>query len=165
MLLSLQMSRDALLSLFLFSLFFMTVFSTLLYFSERGLFYPEWHMAAGEGPFTASEATTVLLEASSDPLISESLGRPPINILNSKFEPIPATFWYVLCTMTTVGFGDMVPQSVLGKLLSIPLMYFGILVSPFYTILNLRSGFIFFFSLLRCLLLLSAEILQRHMIY
>ncbi|KAI6192576.1 BTB domain-containing protein [Aphelenchoides besseyi] len=36
---------------------------------------------------------------------------------NSKFTSIPASFWFVLATITTVGFGDLVPTSVYGKII------------------------------------------------
>uniref|UniRef100_A0A1I7SCJ3 BTB domain-containing protein n=1 Tax=Bursaphelenchus xylophilus TaxID=6326 RepID=A0A1I7SCJ3_BURXY len=34
---------------------------------------------------------------------------------NSKFTSIPASFWFVMATITTVGFGDLVPTSPQGK--------------------------------------------------
>lgn len=35
--------------------------------------------------------------------------------MGGGFESIPSTFWYILVTMTTVGYGDFVPLSFIGK--------------------------------------------------
>lgn len=44
------------------------------------------------------------------------------------FESIPSTFWFVLATLTTVGYGDVYPLTVTGQVIGVICMFCGILV-------------------------------------
>jgi len=46
----------------------------------------------------------------------------------STFDSIPSAFWFVMVTITTTGYGDMVPTTFVGKLISFPAMMCGILL-------------------------------------
>ncbi|KAM4039026.1 A-type voltage-gated potassium channel KCND2 [Anomaloglossus baeobatrachus] len=48
--------------------------------------------------------------------------------LNSKFTSIPAAFWYTIVTMTTLGYGDMVPKTIAGKIFGSICSLSGVLV-------------------------------------
>jgi potassium voltage-gated channel Shal-related subfamily D protein 2 len=93
-----QRSKDALVALAFFILLVLVLFSTLIYFAERGT----WDAAIGG-----------FVDADGDP---------------SMFDSIPKTAWFSLVTMTTTGYGDVVPRSFLGKLLTTPLLMFGLLL-------------------------------------
>ena len=45
---------------------------------------------------------------------------------STMFTSIPATFWFIIVTMTTVGYGDMTPTTVAGKIFSALCAVFGV---------------------------------------
>ncbi|KAF9584570.1 hypothetical protein BGW38_005984 [Lunasporangiospora selenospora] len=98
MIVAIKRSMDALSALFFFLITGTMLFSTLLYFAERG----EW-----------DEARQVFVDSNSNP---------------STFDSIPSAFWFVMVTITTTGYGDMVPTTFIGKLISFPAMMCGVLL-------------------------------------
>jgi hypothetical protein len=74
------------------------IFSSLMYYVERGA------------------------ENEQGVFIREEDGRP------TPFDSIPATFYWCIVTMTTVGYGDVVPLTPWGKLIACVAMICGILI-------------------------------------
>ena len=74
------------------------IFSSLLWYAEKGV----W----------SDEAQAYL----------RSDGEP------SPFDSIPTTLWWGIVTMTTVGYGDMYPIEVMGKIMAAVTMISGVLV-------------------------------------
>lgn len=44
------------------------------------------------------------------------------------FSSIPATIWYALVTLTTVGYGDMIPVTIIGKFMTGVIMLCGVAI-------------------------------------
>ncbi|KAJ7046976.1 hypothetical protein C8F04DRAFT_1062356 [Mycena alexandri] len=98
MYISVRQSQHALFALGFFVVMVLTVFSTLLYFAERG---------------TWDDILETFVNIDGDP---------------SQFASIPAAAWFVLVTITTVGYGEITPRSFLGRLVTLPLLVFGLLL-------------------------------------
>ncbi|KAJ7164776.1 hypothetical protein C8R43DRAFT_1122653 [Mycena crocata] len=98
MYISVRQSQHALFALGFFVIMVLTVFSTLLYFAERG---------------TWDDILDTFINTDGDP---------------SQFASIPAAAWFVLVTITTVGYGEITPRSFLGRLVTLPLLVFGLLL-------------------------------------
>jgi len=98
MYLSVRRSQHALLAIGFFVIMILTVFSTLLYFAERG---------------TWDEVLGTFINSDGDP---------------TQFSSIPAAAWFVLVTITTVGYGEITPRSFLGRLITLPILVFGLLL-------------------------------------
>ncbi|CAG8588770.1 4454_t:CDS:2 [Ambispora leptoticha] len=98
MIVAVKRSIDALSALFFFMVTSIVLFSTLLYFAERG---------------TWDQEKQTFVDAKGNP---------------SVFDSIPSAFWFVMVTITTTGYGDMVPTTFIGKLIAFPAMMCGILL-------------------------------------
>ena len=46
----------------------------------------------------------------------------------SRFESLPASMWWAIVSLSTAGYGDMVPATVLGRLIASFATVFSILV-------------------------------------
>lgn len=71
-------------------------------------------------------------------LISSLLYFAEVNTDETLFTSVPATFWCSIQTMTTVGYGDMVPVTPGGKLIAAFASIFGVLAMslPVLTFVN-----------------------------
>ncbi|KAF6746586.1 hypothetical protein DFP72DRAFT_634672 [Ephemerocybe angulata] len=98
MYLSVRRSQHALLAIGFFVVMILTVFSTLLYFAERG---------------TWGEVMDTFINSDGDP---------------TQFASIPAAAWFVIVTITTVGYCEITPRSFLGRLITLPILVFGLLL-------------------------------------
>eukprot|EP00300_Choanocystis_sp_HF-7_P040352 c6831_g1_i1.p1 GENE.c6831_g1_i1~~c6831_g1_i1.p1 ORF type:complete len:453 (+),score=66.93 c6831_g1_i1:94-1359(+) len=100
----LRVMRNSALAFLIFAVFAafgMIVIGSLVYLVERGKWDPK------TGLFLRRAAGQVVLH---EP---------------SPFTSIPQSFWWVLVTFTSVGYGDMVPATGLGQFIGVIAMYFG----------------------------------------
>ena len=52
----------------------------------------------------------------------------PDQPVHNNFSSIPATLWFMIVTLMTVGFGDMIPTTIVGQLVTCLAMVLSMLV-------------------------------------
>lgn len=60
----------------------------------------------------------------------------PDAVVDSKFDSIPQSMYWAIVTMTTVGYGDIVPETTVGKIISAALILLG------YSLIIVPTGFV-----------------------
>lgn len=69
--------------------------------------------------------------------VAVTLFSPLVHLAESEltgdqdFSSIPATYWWAIISMTTVGYGDMVPRSIPGQVVALSSILSGILIMAF----------------------------------
>jgi hypothetical protein len=111
------MSGQPLLILVFFNVIITVLFGALIYFAEGMEFSvaPEFTVGSAGSPPDHPMGVYVRPDASL------------MAIEVSPFRSIPYAVWWVLTTMTTVGYGDMSPTSPIGKLIGIACFYVGVI--------------------------------------
>lgn len=98
MIIAVKRSFETLVAIMCFLVLIVIVSSTMIYYVERGEYDPTKKMFID------------------------------IEGLPSKFDSIPSCFWFVIEIVTTVGLGDVYPKTVSGRIITFPVMMFGLLI-------------------------------------
>ncbi len=112
-------SIDALLLLSFFLALGIVLFGSLIYSVERGDWYGPNTICPFSGDTCADSGHPNGVYLRYD---VTGLGREV-----TPFQTIPHSFWWVMTTVTTVGYGDLYPTSVMGKIIGGVTMLAGIL--------------------------------------
>ncbi|KAL5476381.1 hypothetical protein ACEPAI_3481 [Sanghuangporus weigelae] len=138
MYLSVNRSQHALLALGFFLVMFLVIFSTILYFIGENTLITcfQCHLRRPykkEGLGTRSYRPLLTSTGSqvSFPLFLPLDGNIFLSVLGIVADETSLLFIiyrFVLVTITTVGYGDLTPRSILGRLLTVPLLVFGLLL-------------------------------------
>jgi len=114
-----MLSGQPLLILLLFNAVIVILFGTLMYFAEGRQFSvaPEWTEPRMNGTVPALFPTGVFVRT--DKMFRGEEVTP--------FRSMPYAFWWVCTTLTTVGYGDLVPTTPTGKAIGVVCFIAGVL--------------------------------------
>jgi len=93
------------------------LFGTLIWFAEQGVWYPQGHPKLVELAIIDRGA-----------YLRHDGSQDPNAMVESPFVSIIHSFWYVIVTITTVGYGDAYPTTGLGKFIGSVTILNGIIV-------------------------------------
>jgi voltage-gated potassium channel len=69
-------------------------------------------------------------------LAGQDLPEERVRLIETQFDSIPQAMYWAIVTMTTVGYGDIVPKTTAGKFISATLILLG------YSLIIVPSGFV-----------------------
>lgn len=119
-------SRDMLGLLLMLVLMFLIIFSTCIYYCERGSYMPELGYWSRGMPFDlACENQAPLVRPTPQSPFPVGLRCAPAE---TPYNSIPASMWWCVVTLLTIGYGDVVPFTPLGKVVASVCMVFGLLL-------------------------------------
>lgn len=113
-----QQSQPALYLMLFFITLGMCLFGTLMWFTEQGEWYPQGHQELLDLGILDRGAF----------LRDESVTSATIVLAESPFASILHSFWFVIVTITTAGYGDMYPTTGGGKFFGTITILCGIIV-------------------------------------
>jgi hypothetical protein len=117
-----EQSLQALMLMIFFILLGCCLFGTLMWFAEAGEWYPEGNPVLADYGISGRGAwmrnTKIGLRGANDEYILEE----------SPFASIVHSFWYVIVTVTTVGYGDVFPVAPAGQVIAAAAIMNGIIV-------------------------------------
>lgn len=101
------------------------IFSTLIYFAERGDYYEEFNVYSRKTDISCDASVlegTHILEADGKTLVKGC------ERVESPYKSIPDSFWWCIVTLMTVGYGDESPITSEGKLVACLAMLVSVLL-------------------------------------
>mmetsp|Transcript_33658 Transcript_33658/g.60923 ORF Transcript_33658/g.60923 Transcript_33658/m.60923 type:complete len:769 (-) Transcript_33658:154-2460(-) len=103
------------------------LFGTLIWFAEGGEWFPEGHeqLVLLQPPIVGRGA---YLRRTAVPWTSPAVPGEDAHLEETPFESIIHSFWFVVVTITTVGYGDICPTTVVGKLIGTLMILAGVIV-------------------------------------
>lgn len=104
-----EASWDALQLFFMILVLVLVVFSSAIYYMERG----DW-----------DEVAKKYYRKNEMPYLDE----PPEGTDPSPFQSIPQSVWWCMVTLTTVGYGDVVPVTYAGQIVATATMLVGLIM-------------------------------------